>query len=88
MIYIQQDHIISCNLRNKLQWNWIKLLNDTLQAVGSRGGAILVLLDLNAAFDTIDHEKLTKTLDTYCGIKGDPLKCFYHMLKAAFILYK
>ena len=50
--------------------------NDILQAVDSRGGAILVLLDLGAAFDTIDHEKLIRTLDTYCGIKGYPLKWF------------
>ena len=50
--------------------------NDILQAVDSRGGAILVLLDLSAAFDTIGHEKLIRTLDTYCGIKGDPLKWF------------
>ena len=43
--------------------------NDILQAVDSRGGAILVLLDLSAAFDTIDPEKLIRTLDEYCGIK-------------------
>ena len=51
--------------------------NDILQAVDSCVGAILVLLDLSAAFDTIDHEKLIRTRDTYCGIKGDPLKCFF-----------
>ena len=55
----------------------LRVQNDILQAVDSRGGAILVLLDLSAVFDTIDHEKLIRTLDTYCGIKGDPLKCFY-----------
>ena len=31
--------------------------NDILQAIDSCGGAILVLLDVSAAFDTIDHEK-------------------------------
>ena len=36
----------------------IQVQNDKLQAVDSEGGAILVLLDLNAAFDTIDHQKL------------------------------
>ena len=55
----------------------LRVQNDILQAVDSRGGAILVLLDLSAAFDTIDHEKLIRTLDEYCGIKGDPLKCFF-----------
>ena len=68
----------------------LRVQNDILQAaVDSRGGAILVLLDLSAAFDTVDHEKLIRTLDTYCGIKGDPLKCFfYHIWKAFFNLYK
>ena len=51
----------------------LRVQNDILQAVDSRGGAILVLLDLSAAFDTIDHEKLIRTLDIYCGIRGDPL---------------
>ena len=50
--------------------------HDIFQAVDSRGGAILVLLDLSAAFDTIDHKKLISTLETYCGIKGDLLKWF------------
>ena len=36
----------------------LRVQNDILQAVDSRGGAILVLLDLSAAFDTIDHETL------------------------------
>ena len=43
----------------------LRVQNDILQAVDSRGGAILVLLDLSAAFDTIDHEKLIRTLDIY-----------------------
>ena len=38
----------------------LRVQNDILQAVDSRGGAILVLLDLGAAFDTIDHKKTYK----------------------------
>ena len=49
----------------------IRVPYDILQAVDSRGGAILVLLDLSAAFDTIAHEKLIRTLDTFCSINGD-----------------
>ena len=59
----------------------LRVQNDILQAVDSRGGAILVLLDLSAAFGTIDHEKLIRTLDTYCGIQGDPPKWFLSYLK-------
>ncbi len=35
---------------------------------------ILVLLDLSAAFDTIDHDILQKRLEKSCGIKGTALK--------------
>ena len=42
----------------------LRVQNDILQVVDSRGGAILVLPDLSAAFDTIDREKLIRTLDT------------------------
>ena len=59
----------------------LSMQNDILQAVDSCGGAILVLLDLSAAFNTIDHEKLIRTLYAYCGIKGDPLKWFLSYLK-------
>ena len=55
--------------------------NDVLQTVDSCGGAILVLFDLSAALGTIDHEKLIRTLDAYCGIKGDHLKWFLSYLK-------
>ena len=59
----------------------LRLQNDILQAVDSRSGAILVLLDLSAAFDPIDHEKLIRTLDTYCGMKGGPPKWLLSYLK-------
>ena len=41
----------------------LSVLNDILQAVVNRDGAILVFLDLSAAFDTTDHEKLIRTID-------------------------
>ena len=51
----------------------LRVQNDILQAVDSDGGAILVLLDLSAAFDTIDHQKLLDLLDCSFGIRGDAL---------------
>ena len=59
----------------------LRVQNDILQAVDSRGCAILVLLDLSTAFDTIDHEKFIRALDTCCGIEGDPLIWFLSYLK-------
>ena len=42
--------------------------NDIMKAVDSQGGAILVLLDLSAAFDTIDHSLLLDILENKMGI--------------------
>ena len=36
----------------------------------------MVLLDLSAAFDTIDHAKLLRALESQCGIIGTALKWF------------
>ena len=41
----------------------LKVLNDLLKSIDTKGGAILVLLDLSAAFDTIDHKILCQRLE-------------------------
>ena len=41
----------------------LRVQNDLVQAVDNEAGAILVLLDLSAAFDTIDHQKLSNLLN-------------------------
>ena len=48
--------------------------------VGKGNGSYLVLLDLSAAFDTIDHDTLFVILDKYIGITGSAL----HLLKSYF----
>ena len=48
----------------------LRVQNDLLQAVDSEG-AILVLLDLSAAFDTIDHQKRLNLLDCSFGTRRD-----------------
>lgn len=47
----------------------LRVHNDIMKAVDSHGAAILVLLDLSAAFDTIDHQLLLRTLHKL-GIRG------------------
>ena len=68
-------------LNFQLNWRRPFLQNDVLQAVDIEGGAILVLLDLSAAFDTIDHQKLSNLLNQSFGIKGVALKWFESYLK-------
>ena len=52
----------------------LRVQNDLLKSVDESGGAILVLLDLSAAFDTIDHDKLLSLLNTNFGIQGSALQ--------------
>ena len=48
----------------------LRIHNDVAQAIDSRWGVLLVLLDLTAAFDTIDHTILLRRLRGY-GLCGD-----------------
>lgn len=50
--------------------------NDILQSFDTGGGVILVLLDLSAAFDTVNHELLLSRLSTYYGLCGLVLNWF------------
>ena len=59
----------------------LRVQNDILQVVDSKGGAILVLLYLSAPFDTIDHQKLLDILDYSFGIRGDALRWFKSYLR-------
>jgi hypothetical protein len=43
----------------------VKVQNDILQATDNQNSVILVLLDLSAAFDTVDHEILIRKLWNY-----------------------
>ena len=52
----------------------IRVYNDIVTTIGKGNGSGLVLLDLSAAFDTIDHENLFNHLEKYVGISGNALK--------------
>ena len=59
----------------------IKVQNDILQAIDNQNSVILLLLDLSAAFDTIDHEILLSRLSSRYGIIGEAHKWFESYLK-------
>jgi len=52
----------------------LRITNDILQAADKREDTILVLLDLSAAFDTIDHEVLLSRLNQRFGFRDLALK--------------
>ena len=54
----------------------LRVQNDLLQAVDESGAAILVMLDLSAAFDTIDHSVLLDALEHQFGLAGRVLAWF------------
>ena len=51
-----------------------KILNDLLNATDNGDLTLLCLLDLSAAFDTLDHEILLTRLSTSFGIRGVALQ--------------
>ena len=52
----------------------LRVYNDIVTTIGRGNGAMLVLLDLSAAIDTIDHDNLFCILKKYVGICGNALK--------------
>ncbi len=52
----------------------VKITNDLLLASDQGCISLLVLLDLSAAFDTIDHDILIDRLQNYTGIQGADIK--------------
>ena len=51
----------------------LRVYNDITTTIGKGNGKMLVLLDLSAAFDTIDHVILFDILDNYVGLRGKAL---------------
>ena len=54
----------------------VKVLNDIRLGIDDGNVALLTLLDLSAAFDTIDHQLLVSRLECEMGIAGTALQWF------------
>ncbi len=73
--YIYEEFQSGFRPRHSTETALVKITNDLL---ASDQGCILllVLLDLSAAFDTIDHGILIDQLQNYTGIQGQALRWF------------
>ncbi len=85
------DHLVGNGLCEKFQSSYkelhstetalLRVSNDILCALDKGHAVLLVLLDLSAAFDTLDHEILIKRLEERCGVTGNALKWFRDYLE-------
>jgi len=75
MQYLNASDLLPCmqsgfRPRHSTETAVLRVLDDILQAVNCGDVAALVLLDLSAAFDTVDHSIFLKRLNTTFGISA------------------
>uniref|UniRef100_A0A8C2BTF1 Reverse transcriptase domain-containing protein n=1 Tax=Cyprinus carpio TaxID=7962 RepID=A0A8C2BTF1_CYPCA len=66
----------------------LRVLNDIYLSTDSGDSVVLILLDLSAAFDTIDHSLLLSRLESWVGLKANALKWFQSYLSDRKFLVK
>ena len=59
----------------------LKVQNDILFEIDNQKCVVLLLLDMSAAFDTVDHELLLERMSKRYGVKGNALKWFRSYLQ-------
>ena len=84
------NHLLANNLdipeqsaykkNNSTETLLVRITNDILIASDSKSATVVLLLDLSAAFDTVDHNLLLNILEKEIGISGTALKWFSSFL--------
>ena len=64
--------LIQCSTETAL----LKVKSDIMGMIHNQKGVFLVLLDLSAAFDTVNHNVLFNRLECEIGITGTALEWF------------
>ena len=85
-----QEHLDQNNLNVKEEFGYkeahstemllVWVTNYLLEACDKNMPTVVLLLDLSAAFDTVDHEKLLKILEEEIGVTGVALEWFKEFL--------
>ena len=73
---IRNDFQAAYKAHNSTETAMTRVHNDILHSVDRSGAVVLVLLDLSAAFDTLDHSLLLQSLAHNIGISGNALEWF------------
>ena len=58
----------------------MKFVNDIIVGLNSKNGVVVLLIDLSAAFDTVDHNKLINILFKELNVTGNALNWFKSFL--------
>jgi hypothetical protein len=83
-------HMYHNNLLNHSQFGYkkqhscefllLKLLNDLCVNIDNKNGAVVVMCDMSAAFDTVDHSILLNILSDHFAVSGIALRWFESFL--------
>ena len=92
------SHLINNNIDDNFQSAYkvghscetalLKVYNDIVTTIGRGNGAMLVLRELPAALDTINHDNLFCILEKYVGIFGNALNQLSHIFLIVIDVFK
>lgn len=81
-----QDHLWSNSITEVFQSGFksshsnettlVKVLTDIFLTLDKGENSVLMILDLSATFDMVDHNILLQRLESWVGLKGNVFKCF------------
>ena len=79
--HLQPDYQSAYREHYSCETSILKISNDILWGMEAQSITSLVVLDLSAAFDTVDHEILLSILSSKYGVKSNALKWFDQYLR-------